>query len=107
MTAVIARLEDTDPVMQLYCGCDHICAHCPHDHGGLCKNAEKVRRFDESVLRLCGLKSGASLHWSEFCRLVDAHILQPRRMAEVCSDCDWYAFCRTLTPAACGQTASK
>ena len=93
MTRVIAALDADDPEITLTDRADVICAACPNDHGGVCESADKVARYDSAVLRLIGRKRGDTLHYSEFRALVDACILSPGKLGEVCLDCQWYGIC--------------
>ncbi|MBQ4465709.1 MAG: DUF1284 domain-containing protein [Oscillospiraceae bacterium] len=95
MTRIIQRLESEDPRIKLLPGCDVLCRKCPHDHGGLCKSAENVRKFDDQVLKLCEIRAGTWMKWSDFSALIRTQILQAGRLQEVCGDCEWYPTCST------------
>lgn len=93
MTAIVAALHASDPLLTLHCGSDRICRACPHDRHGVCESAEKVSRYDAAALRLLGLSEGATLRRSELCELVRTRILAPGRLGEVCGDCQWFSLC--------------
>lgn len=92
MKAVIARLAQQDPAFTLAQGEDLLCAVCPHNKNE-CESAAKVRRFDAEVLRLCGLRPGQTLRWSEFAALVESRIVAAGEFAAVCESCEWYPTC--------------
>ena len=93
MSKVVQRLEENDPEVMLLRECDTLCECCPHERDGVCESAEKVRRYDESVLALCHLQPGEILRWSDLKHLADAIILASGRLADVCSDCQWHGLC--------------
>ena len=98
MQKVVSRLEHADPAVALLTECDTLCAHCPHRRGTACRSAEKVRSFDQAVLSLCGLHADEPLRWPEVSALVDAQILRPGRLGEVCGDCEWFPLCSSTPP---------
>lgn len=98
MQDIIRILKANDPVVILSPECDVLCSCCPHNLDGTCSSQTKVQRFDDAVLRLCGLSPGKPLHWSEFSALVSENILNSGRLCEVCTDCDWYHICEEANP---------
>ncbi len=98
MRNVIHYLEVNDPRIKLLGGCDALCGKCPLDRGGICKSAEKVRRYDDLVLKLCGIRAGTWMKWSDFSERIRAHILKPNRLSEICSDCEWFSNCSAIEP---------
>ena len=93
MQAVITMFKRDDPMLRLSPDCDILCAHCPHDCGGVCQSHAKVHRYDTAVLALCGLDFGAELRWSDLSALVRRHILDCEKLSGVCADCEWYSIC--------------
>ncbi len=93
MTQVRDRLLREDPEVCLCPETDAICSHCPNTESGLCRAAEKVDRYDRSVLERCGLTPGQRIRWSAFSRLVDARILSPGGREAICGDCQWNGLC--------------
>ena len=57
--------------------CDEVCAHCPNNIGGKCKDEEKVKRYDKKVKELISLGKKPT----------------PK---EVCFDCKWYYICKNV-----------
>ena len=56
MGRVIKELEaDPEQKVVLKAETDIVCENCPNNEGGVCTTQEKVRRYDEDVLRACGL----------------------------------------------------
>ena len=84
----------SNPLIRLAPEMDEICRCCPNNQSGTCTTQEQVLRYDEGVLRLCGLKPGQVLHYQDFDRKVTQEILQPGRREEICPDCQWSGLCR-------------
>ena len=93
MTIVLSELNIEDPLIRLTVGTDSICFGCPNNTGDCCETAEKVARYDNAVLKLCGLSEGDILRWSEFRILVREKIISPGLLSEVCGDCIWFSIC--------------
>ena len=93
MSAVLDRLNSSDPLVTLTVGTDRICCRCPHSKGGVCETVEKVTRYDNAVLELCGLSDGDVLRWREFRNMVRKKIISPGLLSEVCGDCIWFYIC--------------
>lgn len=75
-------------------GCDDICTACPHKgENGVCDSRDKVRRYDNAVLGLCGLDTGKELSFGEFKGLVSEKIIEKGLLHIVCEDCCWYYIC--------------
>ena len=92
MTAIQARLAE-HPRILLTAGADDICAACPNLKNGICTEQEKVIRYDQAVLDLCGLEPGRLMDYGEFQALVARNILKPGRREEICGDCQWSQLC--------------
>ena len=88
---LIDRLQAEDPAVTLICSCDAVCVACPHCIDGLCASDAKVQRYDSAVLDCCGLREGDTLPWSML-RETALQLAVPH-LAEICSDCQWYAVC--------------
>lgn len=93
MAQVRDRLLREDPEVCLCPETDEICSCCPNNESGVCSAAEKVDRYDRSVLEQCGLKPGQRIRWSRFSRLVDEHILSSGSRETICGDCQWNELC--------------
>lgn len=93
MAEVIAAMEQ-NPTICLLPETDVICEKCPNNMDGLCSTAEKVTRYDEQVLSLCGLTAGSELHFADFRKLVCERILIPGKREQVCGDCQWTDLCQ-------------
>lgn len=103
MAQVQARLLREDPEVRLCLETDEICSRCPNNERGRCSAAEKVERYDRSVLEQCGLTDGRRIRWSAFSRLVDERILSPGRRGAICGDCQWNRLCAAhRADAQCG-----
>lgn len=93
MSRILSALNETNPFVILAAGADMICAECPNNGKTGCSSAEKVSRYDESALKLCGLSAGDSLPWSDFRNIIREKIVSANRLGEVCGDCSWYGIC--------------
>lgn len=93
MERVIERLEQCDPILTIAAENDMICSHCPNSRGSSCVTEKKVQRYDNAVLRLCGLDNRQVIRWSELKKLVRENIIKPQRLDEVCGDCKWQYIC--------------
>ena len=93
MTEVKETLERDDPVICLADHADEICSACPNLQNNVCKDAEKVVRYDHKVLQFCNLTPGQVLKYSEFASVVRQKILNPGRREEICGDCEWSSIC--------------
>ena len=92
MSKMIALLEE-NPNVRIIDHTDEICKACPHDRSGVCDSSEKVRKYDNAVMKLCHIESGAKMSWNEFRQLVLKHIILENKLADVCGDCQWYDIC--------------
>lgn len=93
MSAVLDLLNGSDPLITLTVGTDRICCRCPHNVGDRCETAEKVTRYDDAVLKLCGFSDGDVLRWSAFRAAVREKIISPGLLSQVCGDCMWFGIC--------------
>lgn len=57
--------------------CDDVCAYCPNNIGGICKDSDKVRQYDHKVKT--AIEQGKTP--------------EPK---DICSDCKWYCICSKL-----------
>lgn len=98
MTAVAAELK-ANPAREvmLVLKPDLLCRECPHNQNGCCETAQKVERYDEKCLALCGLSDQTVLSWQEFEQLVERNILKAGNLGEICEDCCWNTFCQQGT----------
>lgn len=93
MSTVLSMLDSDDPLITLTVGTDRICSRCPHNMGDRCETDQKVSRYDNAVLKLCGLSEGSVLRWRDLRAAVRKNIISPGRLPEVCGDCAWYGIC--------------
>lgn len=70
MQKIKARIENGESYTLVY-EADDICAHCPNLIGGVCKDNDKVLRYD----RLSADETDIS---------------------KICFDCQWYAICKKI-----------
>ncbi len=95
MGRVIKELE-ADPAQNvvLKAKTDIVCKNCPNNEGGKCTTQDKVQRYDEAVLRVCGLVDGNEISFAEFIGLVKEKIIDAGIRGEICGDCSWDYICR-------------
>ena len=93
MADVIEMLERVDPKIILTVGEDMICANCPNNGTHSCESTDKVARYDNAVLEICGLSAGDVIQWSDFRDTVFIKIISAGRLPEVCGDCQWFNIC--------------
>ena len=95
MARIVAMLEQNPRrEITLFAGADEVCRSCPHktaDSG--CDSGQKVLRFDERCLSLCGLRAGDTLPWEEYRELLREAVIRPKRYREVCAGCQWIGIC--------------
>ena len=85
-----AVLEE-NPTIRLMDSPDDICAACPNKVTEPC--AEKASRYDQEVLRRCGLSVGDTLSYEDFSKKVVETILRPGVRRSICGDCQWSSLC--------------
>ena len=92
ISEMIALLEE-NPNVRIIDHSDEICKACPHDRCGICDSSDKVKKYDNAVLMLCGIESGTEMKWDEFRKIVSKKIIEENKLADVCGDCQWYNIC--------------
>ena len=67
MGRVITDMEsDPSQLIKLVVATDIVCENCPNNEAGVCSTQEKVRRYDEEVLRACGLPKDNEISFDEY-----------------------------------------
>ena len=96
MGRIIRECEaDPDQKIVLKTGADDVCENCPNNEGGICTTADKVKRYDEGVLKACDLHAGDEIGYAEFLELVKEKVVDTGLRKEICGDCSWDYICRT------------
>ena len=95
MAAKKALLEREDRFTPV-CGCDGVCAACPHRQGDRCDAEEKVTRYDNAVRELLDLSPGVPCSYRELTDRVKREIFAPGRLREICGDCQWADLCERI-----------
>ena len=94
MGRVIRTLSERPKTpVRLTVSADAVCEACPNNDGGICRSADKVKRYDEAVLIACGLCDGDELPYADFAARVREHILDAELRRDICGDCEWDAIC--------------
>ena len=92
----IIREMEADPAqkIQLKVETDIVCENCPNNEAGDCTTADKVKKYDEEVLKACGLVKGDEISFAEFTELVREKIIDAGIRSDICGDCSWDYICR-------------
>lgn len=94
MSKILTDLKKNNPLVLISASKDAVCDKCPNDFRGICKTEAKVARYDEKVLRFCGIKNGTVLRYSDFEKTVFEKILAENKRQEICPDCEWSDICK-------------
>ena len=95
MGRIIRQLEkDTSQIVRLTVATDVVCANCPNNEEGVCTSLDKVKRYDEAVLKACDLAEGDEISFSEFTDTVRSRIIEAGLRSSICGDCTWDYICR-------------
>jgi hypothetical protein len=94
MDRVVQKLrEDPDFMVDIRFSTDSICVACPSKYGeGLCKDDDKVLRYDACVREILGLEEGLYSYQDLIDRL-DNYLMKgdgDERLRSICGDCNWY-----------------
>ena len=95
MCRIIRQLEkDPSTTVKLTVATDVVCANCPNNEEGVCTSLDKVKRYDEEVLRACNLAEGDNISFAEFTETVRSKVLEAGLRSTICGDCTWDYICR-------------
>ena len=89
----IQKQMESNPELIIINQADIICSHCPNLSQNRCSTYELVKKYDDDVLKLCGLPSGTVIHWNDFRNLVKDKILKQNKRKDICSNCSWNSIC--------------
>ena len=81
-------------LVQLMSETDIICEACPNNEAGICTSQDKVERYDEEVLKACGILEGERVPYEDFKALVKERIIDTNHRSAICGDCSWDPVCR-------------
>ena len=92
----VIRVMEADPAqkIRLKAETDIVCENCPNNEAGECNTADKVKRYDEEVLKACGLAEGDVISVGDFTELVRERIIDAGIRSDICGDCSWDYICR-------------
>ena len=88
MKSVISALNSGEK-FELTNGSDDICKACPFNLSGVCKDEEKVVRYDSAAKAALALDYKEKYSYKDLC-ITDADI------KEICSDCEWAELCAKI-----------
>ena len=91
----VIRDMESDPyqLIKLVAATDNVCENCPNNEVGVCSTQEKVRRYDEEVLKACGLPKDDEISFDEFTKLVTKRVIDAGIRGDICGDCSWNYIC--------------
>lgn len=95
MLEIIKKLEN-DPQVKLIQELDDICKYCPENLGQKCESDEKVKSYDEKVLKILGLSKDEIYSWFDINKLAYDIIFSKDRREEICRDCQWNELCKEV-----------
>lgn len=95
MSRIIREMEaDPSQKIRLRVETDIVCGNCPNNEAGGCVFADKVKRYDEEVLKACGLSEDDEISFAEFTESVRDQIIDAGIRRNICRDCSWDYICR-------------
>ena len=86
--------ENPQQKIRLMIKADTVCENCPNNDDGICVSREKTERYDEEVLRTCGISEGELMTYENFIALVKEKIIDADLRNHICGDCSWDYICR-------------
>ncbi|TSA55435.1 MAG: DUF1284 domain-containing protein [Planctomycetaceae bacterium] len=94
----IVRYIDLNPDLEIeiVTKCDVICACCPNNVKGICKNlgsAQSIREMDLYVLRKLGLKRGTKIRAKGIFTFVNTKLSNSLDIENLCGVCEWREKC--------------
>ena len=95
MTEVIKKLRENPEVM-LINDLDDVCKYCPENLGKVCESEEKVKAYDEKVLKLLNLRADEKYFWEDLRALSCDIIFSKDRREEICRACQWNDLCKEV-----------
>lgn len=91
----IFEMVQENPEIELAVQGDVICKKCPNLKTGICGTWELVLRYDQEVLKHCGLSEGMVIHWKQFSDLVREKIILSGERQNICGNCQWSSICQS------------
>ena len=99
MGKVIEAFEDApQQEVRLITVEDIVCENCPNNKTGICVSQDKVSRYDEEVMKACGISEGVVMPYTDYLTLVRERIINRNLRSTICGDCSWDYICREKEP---------
>lgn len=95
MTEVINKLRE-NPEVRLIKDLDDICKYCPENLGEVCESQDKVKTYDEKVLKLLNLREDEKYFWNDLRALSCDIIFSKDRREEICGNCQCNNLCKEV-----------
>lgn len=92
MRRIITSLENGENLI-LVNGADDICRACPYSSAGVCRDEEKVRRYDSAVCDVLLLEYGKEYVYNDLKNNVMDRVCRTEKLSEICGDCEWSELC--------------
>lgn len=93
MMHIKRKLEQENPAVHIIEGTDDICANCPNNIEGKCKNEESVRGHDSRVYTEVAGQIGKKASWEEITNAIRKNIIEAGKIRQVCVQCQWSDIC--------------
>lgn len=93
MMGVKQKLEQKNPLIKIVEGADDICAGCPNNIGGKCKDEDSIKLHDERVYEQVMKQIGNCASWDDITDAVRTNIIEPGKVKQVCVQCRWSSIC--------------
>ena len=93
MMGIKETLEKENTVVKIVDCADDICAGCPNNIGGKCKQEDSVRLHDQRVYRQVMDHVGNRAEWDDIVKAVRENIIEAGKVKEVCVECQWSEIC--------------
>lgn len=95
MRRVMTSLENGESLI-LVNGADDICRACPFNTSGICKDEEKVMRYDTAAKSALSLEYGREYVYNEISEAVTEKIYKAGKLSDICGDCEWFELCNSV-----------
>lgn len=82
-----------NPEIKIVKGHDCLCYSCPNMIENICKDHNKVLKYDTLVLDYCNITYDSTYYWEDINKIVNNKIILNNRLISICSDCCWFDIC--------------
>lgn len=82
-------------IIEITCGEDILCSHCPNLKNGKCISEGKVSEYDKCVAEICGFYNGLKITAHKFFKTAKEKIILSGKLNTVCKGCQWLNLCKS------------